>query len=173
MPSSRRSRWFSTSRAERPGVDPGALRDRLAQGGAEGLRGREDPLDVHVEPAVDGLLDEIAPHEEHEHGRGDGHDQEDEQEPQAKAGPEHPPPPLQEHANQVAPEDEDQGQEQEEVQDGEAVEQDRGQEVGREVAALAQQDLDPDEQTEGHGRHQEDETRVVTELGARHRAFGL
>ena len=49
------------------------------------------------------------------------------------------------------------------VHDDEAVEQHRREEVGREVAALAQEDLQADEDGQGGGGPEEDQRRVVAE----------
>jgi len=59
--------------------------------------------------------------------------------PQARA--EDAPAPLHQHPDEVPAEDEEEDEEEGEVEDGEAVEERRGQEVRLEVAALAQQQL--------------------------------
>jgi hypothetical protein len=135
-------------------VDAARLEGRGLEGGAQGLRGDEHPLGVHVEPAVHGLPDEVAAHEQEQHRRRRGHEQEHEQELHAQPGPEDPAPPLHEHADEVAPEDEEEDEEEREVEDGEPVEESRGEEVGLEVAALAENELgqqEDDEQAAGDG----------------------
>ena len=144
---------------EQARVDPARLEGRGVEGGAQGLRGDQHPLDVHVEPAVHRLPDEVAAHQQDQHRRRDRHEQEDEEQLHAEAGPEDPAAPLHEHADEVPAEDEDEDEEQREVEDGEAEEQRRGQEVRLEVAALAQEELgqeEDDQQAEGHGQDQPD-----------------
>jgi hypothetical protein len=75
-------------------MDPAAIEPAVVHGGAEHLQRREDALHVHVEPAIDGLLDEVAAHD-HEQERGRRrHQDEDDDEPHAEAGAEHAAPPL-------------------------------------------------------------------------------
>ena len=74
------------SRAPQPRAAPAAFGDRLAQAGGEALRRREQPLDVHVEPAIDRLLDDVAAHGDQDHRWPHRHQQEHEREPHAEAG---------------------------------------------------------------------------------------
>jgi hypothetical protein len=153
-----------------PRLDARALGHRFPQRGGQGLGRGQDPVHVHVEPAVHRVLDEVAAHEEHEARGRHRHQQEHEQEPHAEARPELAPPPLEQDLHQVPAQHEEKGQEQQQVEDGEPVEEDRGQEVGGEVAALPQQHLEAREereQAEGDGGDQPD---VVAKSGAGHGA---
>ena len=111
-------------------------------GRAERLRRREDALHVHVEPAVHRLLDEVAAHHHQQQRRA-------------------PPPSAGTRAagacgsarrgrsrrrsmttrTRLRPSTSSSTSSRREVEDGQAVEEDGGQEVGREVAALPQQEL--------------------------------
>ena len=137
--------------------------------GTERLRRGEQPLDVDVEPAVDGLPDEVAADEQQQDRRRHRHQQEDEQELDPQARAEDAAPPLHQHPDEVAAEDEDEDEQQRQVEDRQPVEQRRGEEVGLEVAALAQEPLGQEEdeqQPAGHGEHEPD---VVLERLPRHR----
>ena len=92
------------------------------------------------------------------------HEQEDEDELHAEPRAEHAAAPLQHHPHQVPAEDEDEDEEEGEVQDGQAVEQDGGEEVGREVPALAEEDLERDEDGQDPARGGQDEAGVVPEF---------
>ena len=143
------------------GAHPAPVGHRLAERRAERLGRREDALHVHVEPAVDGLLDQVAADDEEEERGSHRHQQEDEHQAQPEARAQDAPSSLEEHAHEVPAEDEEKAQEEREVENGEAVEQDRREEVGREVAALAEQDLDDQEQPQDGADRGQDEARVV------------
>ena len=148
---------------EGAGVDPAAVGDGLAQGRSEGLRRGQDALHVHVEPAIDRLLDEVgADHDQQQRGRH-RHQQEHQHEAQPEARAQHAPASLEEDAHQVAAEDEDQDEKEREVENGEPIQEDRGEEVGREVPALAEKHLDREEDPHGHGGERQDEARVVAQ----------
>jgi hypothetical protein len=150
-------------------VDAARLECRDVEGRAQGLRGDQHPLHVHVEPPVHRLPDEVAAHEQDQHRRRDRHEQEDEEQLHAEAGPEDPAAPLHEHADEVPAEDEEEDEQHREVEDGEAEQQGRGEEVRLEVPALAQEQLGEEEdheQAEGDGQHQ---PHVVLEPLAPHR----
>jgi hypothetical protein len=156
---------------EEAGVDAARLQGRRLEGGAEGLRGHEHPLGVDVEPAVHGLPDEVAAHEQEQHRGSGGHQEEDEQELHAQPCPEDAAPPLHEHADEVAAQHEDQDEEQGDVDDGEPEEQRRGGEVGLEVAALPQEQLGQEEDEEQPAGDGQDELRSVLEALPRHRGL--
>ncbi len=139
---------------------------RLAQPHAQGLGGRQQPLHVHVEPAVDRLLDQVAAHQHQQHRGGHGHEQEDPQQAHAEARPQHAAALLHDHLDQVAAEHEQQHQQQGDVEHRQPVQQHRGQEVRGEVAALAQQQLDGQEQGQGPGRGSRHQAGVVAQRRA-------
>ena len=93
-------------------------------------------------------------------------DWEDEQQAHAEARAQHPPPALHHDPDQVAREHQDQDQQQAQVEDGQAVEEDGRQEVGREVLALAQQELEEHEGDQRSHRRQQDEACIVPERAA-------
>jgi hypothetical protein len=150
-------------------VDAARLQRRGVERRPERLRGGEHPLDIHVEPPVHGLTDDVAADEEDEHRRRHGHQEEDEQELDAQPRAEDPAPPLHEHADEVPPEDEDQDEEERDVEDGEAEEQHRGGEIRLEVAALAQDQLCQEEDDEESAGDGEDQPGVVLKALPRHR----
>ena len=144
-------------------MDPARLEGRGVEGGPQGLGGDQHALDVHVEPAVHRLPDEVAAHQQDQHGRRDRHEQEDEEQLHPEAGAEDPAAPLHEHADEVAPEDEDEDEQQREVEDGQSEEEGRGEEVRLEVTALAQQELGQEENDQQAERDGQDQPGVVLE----------
>jgi len=147
-------------------VGAAVLQDRRAQGRPQGLGRGQDPLHVHVEPAVHGLLDEVAAHDDQQQRRRDRHQQEDQDQTHPETGPEDAPPPLHEDADEVAAQDEHEHEQQAEVEDRQPVQEDRGQEVGGEVPALAEERLERHEREEGAGRDGQDQAGVVAERGS-------
>ena len=148
---------------ELAGVHAARLERRSVDGEPEALRRRQHPLGVDVEPAVDGLAQEVAADEQDQERWSDRHQQEHEQQLHAQPRAEDPPPPLHQHADEVSAQDEDEHEQQREVDDRQAVEERRGQEVRLEVAALAEQQVgeqEEDEQPAGHPQH---EPEVVLE----------
>ena len=98
---------------QRPGVDAAALEDaRVRSAVPRACERGQDALDVHVEPAVHRLLDEVAAHDHQQQRRRDRHQEEDEDEPHAEARAQHAAAPLHHHAHEVAPQDEEQHQQQ-------------------------------------------------------------
>ena len=151
-------------------VHPARLGGRGVERAAERLRGGEQPLDVHVEPAVDRLPDQVAADQQHQQRRRDGHQQEHEQQLHAQPGAEDAAPPLHQHAHEVAAQHEQQHEQQRQVQDREPEQQHRGAEGRLEVPALAQQVLgerEHEQQPAGDGEH---ELHVVLEALPRHTA---
>jgi hypothetical protein len=144
-------------------VHAGLRRLRLAQGAADRLRRGHDALHVHAEPAVDSLLDQLAADEHQQDRRQHRDGKEDEEQPHPQPRAQHSAPALHHHAHEVAYEDEDEDQQQAEVEDRQAEEEDRGQEVRRELPRLADQGLHPDQDEQCHHRQRQHEARVVPE----------
>ena len=134
------------------------------------IRGGQDILDGRVEPSIDAVSDQLAADQQDEHGRNQRHAEQDRHQFSAEARERQRSAPLDDQLDHVPREHERQTQQDREVGCPEAVEDELGEEIGRQARGTVGERDDAAQRGKQQDHPGEDEPRVVAQRPARGRS---